>query len=178
MKETYKVRCPKQIVFGDPQYFKEMKGARLESLTVDYKPRSNFVSRVVIEEKPFETYPQRNELTMKIYFAPEDEIETYMEDMQYAGQEISVKNIGTGEPEYYLRVDEQDIFMKTDADGYWGAFLEYYRMINGHTYQDAVIVEVLIPDHESFEDLRKYVSCFFSEVEQIENLKEGMEMTQ
>jgi len=121
MKETYKVRCPKRIVFGDPQYFEQLKGAKLKSLTVDYKPRSHFTSRVVIEEKPFERFPQRNELTLNIYFAPEDEIETYMENMMYQGQKVTVKNIGIDSPEYCLKIDEQEITMQTDGDGYWGA---------------------------------------------------------
>lgn len=176
MKETYKVRCPKQIVFGDPQYFKEFKGTKLNSLTVDYKPSSHFSSRVVIEEKPFERFPQRNELTINIYLAPSDEIETYMENMMYQGQEIDVKNIGIGRPEYYLRIDEQEITMGTDGDGYWGAFQEYYRMINGRKHQDAVLINVLVPDWETMDGLRKYVNYFFKDVEQIENVKEYQEI--
>ena len=136
MKETYKVRCPKRIVFGDPQYFEQLKGAKLKSLTVDYEPRSHFTSRVVIEEKPFERFPQRNELTLNIYFAPEDEIETYMENMMYQGQKVTVKNIGIDSPEYCLKIDEQEITMQTDGDGYWGAMHEYYRMLDGRKYQD------------------------------------------
>jgi len=176
MKETYKVRCPKRIVFGDPQYFEQLKGAKLKSLTVDYKPRSHFTSRVVIEEKPFERFPQRNELTLNIYLAPEDEIETYMEDMMYKGQEIAVKNIGVDTPEYYLQIDEQEITMGTDGDGYWGAFQEYYRTINGKKHQDAVLINVLVPDSETMDGLRQYVNYFFKEVEQIENVKEYQEL--
>lgn len=176
MKETYRVKCPKRIIFGDPQYFTELKGAKLKSLTVDYKPRSHFSSRVVIEEKPFESFPQRRELTINIYLAPEDEIETYMENMMYQGQKVEVKNIGIDAPEYYLKIDEQEITMGTDGDGYWGAFQEYYRMINGRKYQDAVLIDVLVPDCETMDDLRKYVNYFFKDVEQIENVKEYQEL--
>lgn len=35
MKEIYKVQTPKRIVFGDPLYFEEFSGARLEQLVVD-----------------------------------------------------------------------------------------------------------------------------------------------
>ena len=69
----------------------------------------------------FERFPQRNELTLNIYFAPEDEIETYMENMMYQGQKVTVKNIGIDSPEYCLKIDEQEITMQTDGDGYWGA---------------------------------------------------------
>ena len=34
-KETYKIKCPKHIVFGDPLYFEEYKGERLKKLVVD-----------------------------------------------------------------------------------------------------------------------------------------------
>lgn len=176
MKETYKVRCPKRIMFGDPQYFEQLKGAKLKSLTVDYKPRSHFTSRVVIEEKPFEKFPQRRELTLNIYLAPEDEIETYMENMMYQGQKVTVKNIGIDSPEYCLKIDEQEITMQTDGDGYWGAMHEYYRILDGRKYQDAVLVEVLVPDSETMENLRQYVNYFFKEVEQMENVKEYQEL--
>ena len=62
----------------------------------------------------FERFPQRNELTLNIYFAPEDEIETYMENMMYQGQKVTVKNIGIDSPEYCLKIDEQEITMQTD----------------------------------------------------------------
>ena len=176
MKETYRVKCPQRIRFGDPQYFEQLKGAKLKSLTVDYEPRSHFASRVVIEEKPFEKYPQRNELTIKIFLAPEDEIETYMEDMQYTGQEISVRNIFIDSPEYWLKIDEQEMRMHTDGDGYWGATHEYYRMFDGRKWQDAVLVEILVPDSKTMDDLKQYVNKFFEEVEQMENVKEYQEV--
>ena len=31
MKETYKVKCPERIVFGDPLYFREFEGEQEES---------------------------------------------------------------------------------------------------------------------------------------------------
>lgn len=37
-KEIYKIKNPKHIVFGDPLYFEDFKGAELKRLTVDYKP--------------------------------------------------------------------------------------------------------------------------------------------
>ena len=42
MKETYKVKLPKHIVIGDPNYFKEFTGSELERLTVDYDVSKNF----------------------------------------------------------------------------------------------------------------------------------------
>ena len=41
-KEIYKIKNPKHIVFGDPLYFEDFKGAELKRLTVDYKPPKSF----------------------------------------------------------------------------------------------------------------------------------------
>ena len=50
-KEIYKIKCPKHIIFGDPQYFEEFKGAELKRLTVDYKPSEYFdTARLVLQE--------------------------------------------------------------------------------------------------------------------------------
>lgn len=57
-KETYKIKCPKHIVFGDPLYFEEYKGERLKKLVVDYEVPAKFdTARLVLEEKPFEKCP-------------------------------------------------------------------------------------------------------------------------
>ena len=50
MKEIYKVQTPKRIVFGDPLYFEEFSGARLEQLVVDVQPPEAFGARVVLRE--------------------------------------------------------------------------------------------------------------------------------
>ena len=46
-KEIYKIKSPKHIVFGDPLYFEEFKGAELKRLTVDYKTCLLYTSRCV-----------------------------------------------------------------------------------------------------------------------------------
>ena len=58
-KEIYKIKNPKHIVFGDPLYFEDFKGAELKRLTVDYKPPKSFdAARLVLLEKPNEKYPR------------------------------------------------------------------------------------------------------------------------
>lgn len=57
-KEIYKVKCPKRIVFGDPMYFEEFKGAELKRLTVDYKTSKFFdAARLVLEENQMRNFP-------------------------------------------------------------------------------------------------------------------------
>lgn len=74
-KEIYKIKNPKHIVFGDPLYFEDFKGAELKRLTVDYKPPKSFdAARLVLLEKPNEKYPEYTDRTMTLYLAPRQTI--------------------------------------------------------------------------------------------------------
>ena len=57
MKETYKVKRPDKITWGDPWYMKEFSGEKLQSLIVDFEPPKYCDARVVLEEKPMKDYP-------------------------------------------------------------------------------------------------------------------------
>lgn len=58
MKETYKIKRPDHIVFGDPLYFEQFKGARLKKLVTDYHVLTKFdTARLVLEEKSFSNCP-------------------------------------------------------------------------------------------------------------------------
>lgn len=93
-KETYSVKCPQRFIFGDPRYFEEFKGEKLESLVVDYSPPSFYEARVVLEEKQMDEYPDFMERTMTLYMAPQRTIQTYVDGCMYKGQEQIVRNIG------------------------------------------------------------------------------------
>ena len=71
MKEIYKVQTPKRIVFGDPLYFEEFSGARLEQLVVDVQPPEAFGARVVLREFSAAEAPDTLIRTMEVYLAPE-----------------------------------------------------------------------------------------------------------
>ena len=75
MKEIYKVQTPKRIVFGDPLYFEEFSGARLEQLVVDIQPLEAFVARVVLREFPTAEESDALIRTMEVYLAPEEDME-------------------------------------------------------------------------------------------------------
>ena len=75
-KEIYKIKNPKHIVFGDPLYFEDFKGAELKRLTVDYKPPKSFdAARLVLLEKSNEKYPEYTDRTMTLYLAPRQTID-------------------------------------------------------------------------------------------------------
>ena len=88
MKETYYVKLPKHIVFGDPWYFEEYSGEKLDSLVVDMNPPSHFQARVVLEAVQDEKYPDAMLHTLCLYMAPEQTIQTYMQDMFYESASI------------------------------------------------------------------------------------------
>ena len=67
MKEIYKVQTPKRIVFGDPLYFEEFSGARLEQLVVDVQPPEAFGARVVLREFSAAEAPDTLIRTMEVY---------------------------------------------------------------------------------------------------------------
>ena len=108
-KEIYKVKCPRHIIFGDPTYFREYKGAKLKKLTVDYKPPKDFdAARLVLEERPNKEFPEYINRTMTLYLAPSQTIKTYLEGMMYSSQEIAEKGIGVDTARYYFSVDGRD----------------------------------------------------------------------
>lgn len=93
MKETYSVKCPKHIVWGDPWYFERYKGEELDKLVINIYPPNRFIARLVLQEEPCEEFPDYLIRTMTLFMAPEQTIETYMQEMMYEGQEQAIKNI-------------------------------------------------------------------------------------
>lgn len=88
-KEIYKIKCPKHIIFGDPQYFEEFKGAKLKRLTVDYKPSEYFdTARLVLQEQPNQEFPDYMERSITLYLAPRQTMETYLKGMIFTSQEV------------------------------------------------------------------------------------------
>ena len=61
MKEIYKVKTPKEIVFGDPFYFETMSGSELNRLTADFTvPQKLSEARVIIDIEPDSLFPEYN----------------------------------------------------------------------------------------------------------------------
>ena len=127
MKEIYKVQTPKRIVFGDPLYFEEFSGARLEQLVVDVQPPEAFGARVVLREFSAAEAPDTLIRTMEVYLAPEEDMDIYLRGMKYELQECIEKEIGVDTARYYLQVDDREDILHTGGDGYWGSYEELSR---------------------------------------------------
>ena len=67
-KETYQIKCPQHIMFGDPLYFERFTGDDLQRFTVDYKTAKSFnAARLVLQEQPNKMSPEFIDRTMTLY---------------------------------------------------------------------------------------------------------------
>ena len=153
-KETYKIKCPKHIVFGDPLYFEKYKGEQLKKLVVDYEVPAKFdMARLVLEEKPFEKCPDMMHRTMTIFRAPHDHINVYLSNHKYKVQQEENKVIGVDTARYLFEVDGRYDEIKTMADGVWGNTSEFYRMNGNRRISDAVIIVVDVPEDKDVHEM-------------------------
>lgn len=172
-QETFKVDCPKQITIGDPSYFEEFSGKKLDKLTVNCKPYKRFAyrkfeTRVTVTEITFEEFPDAKMCNLSIYMAPEKTIKTYMENKMYEGQEAFDKEIGVDTARYLMIIDDKSDVIYTGGDGYWGCYGEYSRKIEGKRYVDAIIIHLSMPEFDSYETVKQRMRYFFNNVQPIE----------
>lgn len=165
MKEIYKVQTPKRIVFGDPLYFEEFSGTRLEELVVDIQPSETFGARVVLEEFSTAEAPDALIRTMDVYLAPEETIGIYLQGMKYEVQECIEKEIGVDTARYYLQVDDRKDILHTGGDGYWGSYEELSRNTRNGSMVEAAILTVIWPEYESMESMRQHAFFFFRDMQ-------------
>ena len=167
-KETYKIPCPKHIVFGDPLYFEQFKGRKLQSLVVDYQPPEHFEARLVLQEresKEVEGFMERN---MELFLAPAKAMETYLDGMMYNSQKAKEKAIGVDTASYLLSIDDRSDEIHTGSDGYWGSTIELYRNVGGKRISDAMLISVICPDDTDFDGMRKMASYFSPDMQQVD----------
>lgn len=170
-KESYKVKNPKEIIFGDPMYFEEFTGRRLDELIVDFKPPQYFEARVILTEQPMEEYPEFMEQTMTLYLAPEQTLKVYMDGCMCESQEIKEKVIGVDTARYLIQVDEREEILHTGGDGYWGSFQEITHKHGNRRILDAAILSIVIPDSENFEGMKKLMEYLFEDAKPIKKKK-------
>ncbi len=60
------------------------------------------------------------------YFAPEEEIEVYMNGKIYSLQKADVRKIVITSGRYVLAVEGRHEVWPVDVNGVWGMFVEYY----------------------------------------------------
>lgn len=171
IKETYKVKSPKRLAFGDPLYFEQERGERLKELVADITPPNFFAARVVIEETTVEGLPGDFGRLMTIYLARERTIKTYMQQMYYENQKVTERPIGVDSASYRIQIDDRKETIYTGGDGYWGSLTEYSWQTGDREVLDCCEVRIVMPNHVDMGEMRRYLYHFFEEVEQIENVE-------
>ena len=106
-----------------------------------------------------------------IYLAPPKTMQTYLDGMQYESQKVDEKQIGVDTACYLLRVDDRTETVQTAADGYWGGVETLYRVIDGKTCHDAVIISVEMPEDYDFEAMKALAGRCFPDMKQIVKAK-------
>ena len=179
-KETYYVKHPSRITFGDPYYFEQFRGDKLRRLTYDLKVPEWMDARLVLREDLMEREDYGNDdlfsrfseeelkrRALVIYLAPPDTMQTYLDGMQYESQKSKEKKIGVDTACYLLRVDDRVETVHTAADGYWGSVETLYRFIDGKTCHDAVIITIEMPEHYDFEAMKALAERSFADMKQV-----------
>lgn len=167
-KETYKIPCPKHIVFGDPLYFEEFKGRKLQSLVVDYTPPQHFEARLVLLEEKSEELDGFVERSINLYLAPAETMKTYLDEMKYKDQKVAQKMIGVDTARYVLEIDDHSDEIYTGGDGCWGNEVELYRRIGNQRVSDAMIISVAMPEGTDFDGMRERARYFFPDLQQVD----------
>lgn len=168
--ETYKTDIPKRFCVGDPLYYEQFKGEKLNNLVVDINPPSYFTSRVVLFEDQEETDPEFAARAMIVYLAPEKTIETYMKNMMYESQDLKTKPIGVDTARYRIEVDGRADIVYTGGDGWWGNCDILSRNISGRPIIDSYTVVLNMPEFENMDSMRDRMMQLFKGCELTENV--------
>lgn len=164
-QEIYKIKRPEHIVFGDPMYFEDFHGERLQKLVVDYKPPADFDARLKLYQDTVDGY---DVLGMRLYLAPAETVEVYADDMMYEGQNEEGRRIGVDTARYRLAVDGREQTIRTGGDGYWGSVTEFTRGSGEQKVTDAVVVDIGVPDDfYNFDEMRTLAKSFFGDLEAV-----------
>ncbi len=171
--EKYKAKRPERIMFGDPWDFENYKDQPeiRDKIVVNHTPSKEFVAGIVLEDKEDPDAPGKRQKLMAFYFAPEEDIEVYMNGKMYSLQKADVREIVIASGRYVLAVEGRHEVWPADVNGVWGMFVEYYREEEGRKIIGAEILQVIPPDSSTFDDMRDLIEYLFKDAQLAE--KEG-----
>lgn len=167
-KETYQIKSPQHIMFGDPLYFERFTGDDLQRFTVDYKTAKSFnAARLVLQEQPNKMSPEFIDRTMTLYLAPHQTVDVYADDKMFAAQQVEEKPLCVDTARYLLNVDGRSNVIRTGADGWWGSFQELYRQNGNSRISDAVILTIFMPEDYGFDRMKQLAGYFFEDMQPV-----------
>ena len=165
-EETYKIKRPGHILFGDPLCLEDKEF--FWNVLVDYKPEKYFDARLVLKEEPDPEDGTFILQSMNLYFAPAQDMDVYMKERMYEGQLTDSKGVAVDTARYHIEADGRELNVHTGADGWWGSFTEFYRMDGGRKISDAAILTIYVPEEMSFAWMKLNARYLFGELQSLE----------
>lgn len=172
--ETYKVKLPQQIQIGDPWYYEQFQGKKLDSLVVDINPPKDFETRVVLSDDGDTCF-------MQFCLAPKNFLKIYMQGKMLAYQQYDSKSIAVDTAKFRLAIDDHSDMVYTGGDGLWGECIEIYHGDSGKRVVDGYLITLDMPEFETMDDMRQRMNQLFENCELVEDVvtaSESNNMTQ
>ena len=136
------------------------------------------VSEIKANLKQIEEYAKKNyaprlrkDESVSVEFGEPKTMQTYLDGMRYESQKSKEKQVGVDTASYLLRIDDRAETVHTAADGYWGGVETLYRVIDGETYHDAVVITVEMPEDYDFAAMKALAERCFPNMKQIVKAK-------
>ena len=163
-EEKYKAKCPRHIRIADPAYLEKNGKEKKKHEAIDYRPPSKFQMGILLEQfqAPFEKDCTR--YAMGLYFAPEQSLDACMNHEALRCRGLFQRWAETRSDSYTVTVDERQETVKTEADGIWSQYQEFYSHEENARKTEAVLILLVVPDDETFEGMRRLVYSLFEEV--------------
>lgn len=160
-KKDFMVDLPKKIIFGDPFYFDELKGAKLNNLVTKLSKKDinpNWKCAIRIECSIDENGYEDNRLI--IVMSEEKDIPVYINYKHYSNQELKEKRIGVDSASYLIETDISYAEIKTGADGFWGCETKMYS----NEKLDAIRICIFVPDFIEKEKIEENYMYIFKNI--------------
>lgn len=135
-KISAEVKMPKKMYIGDPMYFEKFEGKKLSKLTYanNYRGKSEWFGLLSIIEKEgsFEIEGKTHtykDIEIMISFAPNKKLlNIYDEEKCMNYQREKTTPIGVDTARYVIGIDDKEIEINTQADGFWGVVCQYFNV--------------------------------------------------
>lgn len=163
MKKIINIETPREIIMGDPMFFKKYKGRELTNLTIKRKTTKKDIAKVKIEEFDDVRNNEKN-VELTLYIAPKDNIDTYIKDQYYRKQTIKRKPIDTESKQYMIKLDGKENIITSDEKGQLATEYIYRHKFEGKTILDAIVIDISLPKGSTIKTAEKYVNKIFKEL--------------
>lgn len=160
------VVMPKKLYIGDPMYFEEYEGAKLNKLVYNknYRGKSDWVGFVKLTQKEDSFEFEGKEITYQdieidICFAPNQKLlEIFKRGNILHSHKEKPLDIGVDTACYVIGINDNEIKINTMGDGCWGQVLEVY---NGSKL-DGIMINLSTGEYNDLNRLKSDLEYLFN----------------